>query len=181
MFRRVLFRSVTAKRTGLILAVEEGFKKDQSSSYADPTVLGGSRQVLFNDVRKYSVTLVVFPLNTIAQPYFGIGAGYFHTVHEYPQGFFASPADADTAAALANRLGGFGFASLVGGVQFRVSRITLFGQYMVTTGAPNDRLVDTPARRLLTGPTHAFTGGVRFGLGRSREGSDGASGTSGGD
>ncbi len=164
---------VTAKRTGLILAVEEGFKKNQSSSYADATVLGGSRQVLFNNLRKYSASLVVFPLRTLAQPYVGVGAGYIHTVKNYPQGFFATPADADTAEALASRLGGSGFISLVGGVQFRVSRVMLFGQYMLASAPQNGKL--------LVGPTHAFMGGVRFGLGRAREGSDGASGTSGGD
>lgn len=164
---------VTAKRTGLIVAVEEGFKKNQSSSYPDPTVLGGSRQVLFNNLRKYSLSLVVFPFKTVAQPYVGVGAGYMHTVKEYPQGFFASPADRDTAVALADRLGGYGFGSLIGGVQLRVSRIMLFGQYMLTSGAPTGKL--------LTGATHSFMGGLRIGLGSAREGADGTTGTSGGD
>ncbi len=164
---------VTAKRTGLILAVEEGFKKNQTSSYADVTVLGGSRQVLFNNIRKYSLSLVVFPFKTVAQPYLGIGAGYMHTVKEYPQGFFATQTEKDDATQLADRLGGYGFGSLVGGVQFRVSRIMLFGQYMLTTGAQDGKL--------LTGATHSLMGGLRVGLGGAREGANGASGTSGGD
>jgi hypothetical protein len=164
---------VTAKRTGLILAVEEGFKSNQTSSYPDPTVLGGSRQVVFNNLRKYSLSLVAFPFKTAAQPYFGVGAGWIHTVKEYPQGFFGTPADADSAAQLADRLGGHGFGSLIGGVQFRVDRFMIFGQYMLTSGPSSSKL--------LTGPTHAFMGGLRIGLGGAREVSDGASGTSGGD
>ena len=152
---------VTAKRTGLILAVEEGFKKNQTSSYPDPTVLGGSRQVVFNNLRKYSLSLVAFPFKTAAQPYIGVGAGWIHTVKEYPQGFFGSPAAADTAAKLADRLGGHGFASFTGGVQFRVNRFIAFGQYQLASSPSGGKL--------LTGASHAFTAGLRIGLGSSRE------------
>jgi len=152
---------ITAKRTGLLLSVEEGFKNDQTSSYPDPTVVGGSRQVLFNNLRKYSLSVLAFPFRTIAQPYIGVGVGLVHTVKEYPQGFFGSPAAADTAAQLADRLGGYGFGSLTGGVQFRVDRFMLFGQYQVTTAPQKGKL--------LTGATHAFMGGLRIGLGNSRE------------
>lgn len=152
---------ITAKRTGLLFSVEEGFKRNQTSSYPDPTVLGGSRAVVFNDIRKYSVAVLFFPFRTVAQPYFGFGAGILHTVKEYPQGFFGSPAAADTASVLADELGGHGFASFTGGAQFRVNRFILFGQYQITTA---------PRRgKLLTGPTHALTGGLRIGLGGSRE------------
>lgn len=152
---------VTAKRTGLLFSVEEGFKRNQTSSYPDPTVLGGARQVAFNNLRKYSLSILAFPFKTIAQPYIGVGFGYLHTVKEYPQGFFGSPAAADTASRLADRLGGYGFGSVTGGVQFRVNRFILFGQYQLTSG---------PQRgKLLTGATHALTGGLRIGLGNSRE------------
>ncbi len=152
---------ITAKRTGLLFSVEEGFKKNQTTSYADNTVVGGSRQVLFNDIRKYSVAVVFFPFRTVAQPYFGFGAGILHTVKEYPQGFFGSPAAADTAAKLADRLGGHGFASFTGGVQFRVNRFIAFGQYQLASSPSGGKL--------LTGASHAFTAGLRIGLGSSRE------------
>ncbi len=144
-----------------LFSIEEGFKKNQTSSYADNTVVGGSRQVLFNNVRKYSVAVVFFPFRTVAQPYFGFGAGILHTVKEYPQGFFGSPAASDTATALADRLGGHGFASFTGGVQFRVNRFIAFGQYQLAS-APS-------GGKLLTGASHAFTAGLRIGLGASRE------------
>lgn len=152
---------ITAKRTGLLLSIEEGFKNNQSSSYPDPTVIGGARPVAFNNIRKYSLSVLAFPFKTIAQPYLGVGVGYLHTVKEYPQGFFGSPAAADTASRLADRLGGYGFGSVTGGVQFRVNRFMLFGQYQLASG---------PSRgKLLIDMTHSFTGGLRIGLGNSRE------------
>jgi len=61
---------ITARRTGLLLSVEEGIKRNQLSSFADTTATGGVRQLVFNDLRKYSATLLAFPLRTIVQPYF---------------------------------------------------------------------------------------------------------------
>lgn len=152
---------ITARRTGLLLAFEEGFKNNQGSSYSDQTAPGGSRQVLFNNVRKFSASVVMFPLRTIAQPYLGVGFGILQTAKEYPQGFFATQGTRETADSISNHLGTSTFAGLVGGVQFRVSRVMLFGQYQFTTSPPR--------RRLLVGPTHTFTAGLRFGLGNSRE------------
>ncbi len=160
---------VTAKRTGVLLSVDEAVARDQSTSYADPTVLGGSRQVLFNDLRKYTLAVLAFPFKSVAQPYFGVGVGYLHTVTEKPQGTFGSPTAADTAATLANRLGGYGFGTAIGGVQVRVNRFMIFGQYQITSGPSKGKL--------LVGATHTFMGGVRVGLGSAREGVDDRGGT----
>jgi hypothetical protein len=153
---------VTARRTGLLLSVEEGIKKDQVTSFSDATAPGGTRQVRFNDLRKYSVSILAFPFRTIAQPYLGIGFGLMQTVKEYPGGTFATPAARDEATSTAHSLGSYGFASFTGGVQIRVSEFAVFGQYQITTARSG---------RLLTGPTHSFTAGLRVSLGSSREGS----------
>lgn len=152
---------VTARRTGLLLAVEEGIKTNQVSSFPDATAPGGVRQVVFNDLRKYSATILAFPFKTIAQPYLGIGFGLMQTVKEYPSGTFASQAARDAATATAHELGSYSFANFTGGVQIRVSEFAIFGQYQITTARSG---------RLLTGPTHAFTGGLRISLGDAREG-----------
>lgn len=151
---------ITAKRTGLLLAVEEGIKRNQTSSFADASAPGGVRQVIFNDIRKYTATLLAFPFRTIAQPYIGLGLGWMQTVKEYPSG--TTPATAAAAQDLAERAGSFGFGSIVGGVQARVDRFVLFGQYQLTT-AP-------AAGKLFVGSTHSFTGGLRISLGGAREG-----------
>jgi hypothetical protein len=158
---------VTARRTGLLISVEEGIKTNQVSSYnvVDATAPGGSRQVrvAFNDLRKYQVSLLAFPFRTIAQPYFGIGFGLMQTVKEYPQGTFASPAARDAATSDAHRAGSFTFAAFTSGVQIRLAQFVAFGQGQITT---------SPTGKLLTGPTLAFTAGMRISLGNSREGSD---------
>jgi hypothetical protein len=152
---------ITAKRTGLLLSVEEGIKRNQLSSFAD--TLGVVHQVAFNDIRKYSVSLVAFPFRTVIQPYVGLGIGWLQTVKEYPQG--TTPATAAGLQDQAERRGSLGFGSLTAGVQGRVSSFMLFGQYQFTTAAASGKL--------FIGPTHSFTGGLRVSLGRAREGVEG--------
>ena len=48
------------------------------------------------------------------------------------------------------------------GIQFQLGRIGAFGMYQITT-SPKDG-------KLLSGPTHTFSGGLRFSLGGSKEG-----------
>lgn len=152
---------ITAKRTGLLLSVEEGIKKNQLSSFAD--TLGAVHQVTFNDIRKYSASLLAFPFRTIVQPYVGLGVGWLQTVKEYPQG--TTPATAAGLQDLAERAGSLGFGSFTAGVQGRVARFVLFGQYQFTTAAASGKL--------FVGPTHTFTGGLRVSLGGAREGVEG--------
>jgi hypothetical protein len=154
---------VTARRSGLLISVEEGIKTNQVSSFSDATAPGGTRRVAFNDLRKYQASLLAFPFRTIAQPYLGIGFGLMQTVKEYPQGTFATVAARDSATSRAHSQGSFTFAAFTGGVQIRLAQFVAFGQYQITTSRRN---------KLLTGPTHAFTAGMRISLGSSREGSD---------
>ncbi len=156
---------VTAKRTALLVSVEEGFGSNEVTAYNDPTGPGGMRTVGFNDLRKYSATLIAYPLRSAAQPFFGVGFGIWQVHHPFPVGVFASSADRTAAEERAKELGSSGFASFLGGVEFRVSGFTAFGMYQVTTSPA--------AGRLLVGPTHAFSGGIRFSLGGAREGVSG--------
>ena len=153
---------VTARRTGLMLSVEEGIKTNQVTSYADASAAGGKRAVTFNDLRKYQVSILAFPFKTIAQPYLGIGFGLMQTVKEYPNVAGLAPTDADDVRDDTHSKGSYSFASFTGGVQIRLSEFAVFGQYQITTA---------PSRgRLLIGPTHAFTAGLRVSLGSAREG-----------
>ncbi|HTG85017.1 MAG TPA: hypothetical protein VL853_09400, partial [Gemmatimonadales bacterium] len=69
---------VTAKRTALMLSVEEGFGSDELTSFVDPTAPTGSRDVTFNNIRKYSALLMAYPLRGHAQPFIGVGFGLIH-------------------------------------------------------------------------------------------------------
>jgi hypothetical protein len=165
---------VTARRTGLLLSVEQMFGSNEPAAYTS-TVSDTSGLVSvtaipanFDYLRKYSATLVAFPIKGPLTPFFGIGVGVLHA------GGFDTP---DVAATL---LGSSGFGSLVGGLNFRVSRFSAFGQYQITTGpavqfdtynfvSDGNTYTVVNSGNVFTGPTHTFTAGLRFGLGNARE------------
>lgn len=157
---------VVAKRTGLMLSFEEGVGSNETSSYTDAN---GVQNVTFNDIRKYSAMLMAFPIRSAAQPYLGVGYGILHVVNP-------TPASAGAFQSDASELGSFGFGSLVGGLQFQVGRFMAFGQYQITTSPSqkvafaDDGVTVLAVGRLLDGPTHTFSGGLRIGLGSAREG-----------
>ena len=155
---------IVARRTGLLLSVEEGVGDGEQSSYTD---LSGTQTVTFNDIRKYSAVLMAFPIRAAVQPYLGVGWGIMHTVSPTPGSPTAFQSDAED-------LGSSGFGTFLAGITFQVGRLMAFGQYQITTspgdGFVHDGLGNVVATgRLLSGPTHTFSGGLRFGLGGARE------------
>lgn len=163
---------VTARRTGLLLSVEQGFGSNEASSYTlsliDSTGTVASQQtvpVTFSYLRKYSAMLLAFPIKGPMTPFFGVGVGILHTGGHSPD---------DEAS---KQLGSSGFGSLVGGLNFKVSHFSAFGQYQVTTG-PRTQVISQDAGEgstligtgnLYTGATHTFSAGLRFNLGNARE------------
>ncbi len=163
---------ITARRTGLLLSVEQGFGSNEQGVYTlqaidSAGVLVSQSEVAtsFSYIRKYSAMLMAFPIKGPATPYFGIGVGVLHTGGHTPDDGFAK------------EMGSSGFGSLVGGLNFRVSRFSAFGQYQITTGPGLRRASETFANgaqnvafgNLLRGPTHTFSAGLRFNLGNARE------------
>ncbi|HWN19025.1 MAG TPA: hypothetical protein VNO19_08930 [Gemmatimonadales bacterium] len=163
---------VTARRTGLLLSVEQGFGSNEPGVFTAQAIdsvgnLTSEGQVAatFDYVRKYSAMLMAFPIRGPATPYFGVGVGIMHTGGNTP--------DDDLTA----QMGSSGFGSLLGGLNFRVSRLSAFGQYEVTTSPGTRRASATFSNgskiqtfgSLLRGPTHTFTAGLRFGLGNAKE------------
>lgn len=161
---------ITARRTGLLLSVDEGIGSNEQSAYTDAT--GTSIPVLFNDIRKYSAVLMAFPIRSAAQPFLGVGVGLLHAVNPTPDVTkisFVSPAAAAQAQQDARDLGSTGFLTLVGGLQFKVGRLVAFGQYQLTS-AQGDKTLDSGASgRLIVGSTHTFSGGLRVSLGSAKE------------
>jgi hypothetical protein len=155
---------IVARRTGLLLSVEEGVGSNETSAYSD---LNGTQAVTFNDIRRYSAVLMAFPIRAAAQPYLGVGYGIMHVVSPTPSGLTAFQSDAE-------ELGSTGFGTFLAGINFQLGRFMAFGQYQVTTSPGNSVVADADGNavafgRLLTGPTHTFSGGLRFGLGGARE------------
>jgi hypothetical protein len=163
---------VTARRTGLLLSVDEGLGSSEVGVYSIQTIDASgavtSQQAVaagYKDLRKYTATLLAFPIKGPATPYFGLGVGILHTSGNTPDDDFTK------------NVGSAGFGSFIGGLNFRVSRLSAFGQYQVTT-SPSTQVATmkftdgtkmTAFGNLFTGPTHTFTAGLRFGLGNARE------------
>jgi hypothetical protein len=155
---------ITAKRTALMLSIEEGFGSDEMTSFVDPTAPGGVRDVTFNDIRKYSAILLAYPLKSHAQPFIGVGFGLLHLHNPQAQNTvtIAEKAALDDSA---SARGSTGFGTLVAGVQLQVSGVAVYGMYQITTSPQRDKL--------LSGPTHNLTAGIRFSLGSAKEGISG--------
>jgi hypothetical protein len=166
---------IVAKRTGLLLSFEQGFGSDETSSY-DFTVVdsaqggafvnGGTVNTTFSGLRKVSAVLMAFPIkNDYVNPYLGVGVGILQTTGNDP--------DNQTARAL----GSSGYGTLVGGLEFRLSRFSAFGQYQITTKPQLDQVSSALGNelwvhefgRLTDDGTHTLTAGLRFDLGGARE------------
>lgn len=152
---------VVARRTGLMLSVEEGFGSDEVGTFTDG--IGAVHSVTFNDIRKYSATLMAFPLRIPIQPYFGVGIGIMHVVNPSTEG----PQQAAT------ELGSTGYGLFLGGVQFKLSRFVGFGQAEITTSPSIQQSsgfgAEVGTGRILEGPVYTLSAGLRIGLGNARE------------
>jgi hypothetical protein len=155
---------VNAKRTGLLISVDEALGSDESTGYADnaASTTGGVRVIEFDRIRKYSATLTGYPVKGKTQPYFGVGFGLMQVLNPQPTGTFTSAVQASLVKDEADQRSTDGFISFVAGIQGRVGRVVAFGQYQLNSSAG--------AGHLLRGPGNAFTGGLRFLLGGAKEG-----------
>lgn len=152
---------VKAKRTGVMLTLQEGFGSNEQTAYVSPST-GTTQTLVFNDLRTFAVHLMAFPIRSAAQPYFGVGFGLVNVVNPRPANPTAlTPQEVDLIREESDAISTDGFVSAVGGVNFNVGRIGAFGQYMYTSSASRGKL--------LRGPTHTLVAGVRFNLGSSRE------------
>ncbi len=162
---------IKARRTGLLLAVDEMVGDNQTSSFSSGSAPGGTETVTFNDIRRYSATLVAFPVRSAMQPYIGVGVGLMHVIN--PQPVTNTSAEQQEVT---SDIGSSGFGSLIAGLQLNVGGLMAFGQYQITTGARTRSVTTgtgttaiTSSGHLIEGMTHSFMGGLRITLGSSRE------------
>ena len=176
---------ITAKRTGLLLSVDQGFGSDEPTQTlfevrdsVNQTINSGVSNWTFQGIRRYSAILMAYPVrNQNIQPFVGIGAGIAHTT-----GNSAGPfADGSVESELSST----GFGTAVAGLEFRVGPLSAIGQYQITTKqgfkAVHNVLLQSPDGKVLfsrvdygewtMGAFHTITGGLRFSLGRARENS----------
>lgn len=154
--------AVVSRRAGLMLGVDEAFGNDESSIFLDQGSGGIERPVTFNRLRRYAFNMTGYPVRGMLEPYMGIGFGLLQVINPQLGGVFTSPDQAANSADEADQLSATGFMSFMAGVQFRVGRMSAFGQYQISSSPSHGNL--------LKGPGHSLMGGLRFNLGSSREG-----------
>lgn len=182
---------ITAKRTGLLLSVDQAFGSDDrlvSTVYeirdADGAVIeSGTEDWAFDGIRRYSAILLAYPIrNRNIQPYIGVGGGVVHTTNN--RNPLGSPI---AGGSVESGLSSAGFGTAVAGLEFRVGPFSAFGQYQVTTKQGFQRVETVLQRNTAGDPTltridggewtlgafHVLTGGLRFSLGSARESSTG--------
>lgn len=146
---------IMARQGGLMVGVDEGFGKDESTS-------GGA--ILFNDLRRYQAVMMAFPFHAALEPYFGAGGGVLTVVGPRinPALGLTDPTDRANLLAAAKEASASGFITGLFGVQGRWGRVTAFAQYQIGSAPSDDKL--------LRGAMHSVHGGIRIGLGSAREG-----------
>jgi hypothetical protein len=154
--------AVVSRRGGLMLGIDEAFGNDESSDFLDQGSGGIRRPVTFDRLRRYNFSMTGYPVRGKLEPYMGLGFGILQVINPELGGVFTSPDEAASSAAEADELSATGFVSFLAGVQFRVGRMSAFGQYQISS-APSQG-------NLLRGSGHSLMGGLRFNLGSSREG-----------
>jgi hypothetical protein len=174
---------ITAKRTGLLISVEQGFGPTQSAQTffqvrdsLDNIIDSGVESWTYQGLRRYSAMLLAYPLRLPnIQPYIGIGYGIVHTTRNSLGPF----ADGNVESGLSSS----GFLAATGGLEFRLGPFSAFGQYQVTTKSGfqhvnNVLQRDDQGKPLIQrddfgewtlGAQHTLTAGLRFSLGNARE------------
>jgi hypothetical protein len=144
---------IMASRGGLMVGIDEGVGTNERAT----------DNVVFNDLRRYQAVLMAFPVSGKVEPYFGGGVGIMQVVYpRVDRNVVVDPAQQATVLADARSRSSTGFLTLVGGVQGRWKRVTVFAQYQASTSPSDDKL--------LHGSVQTLVGGLRIGLGSAREG-----------
>lgn len=175
---------VTAKRTGLLLSVDQGFGSDEltQTQFILRDSVGnvfdsGTRGWTFDGIRRYSAILMAYPVrNQNIQPFVGVGGGISHSTGNAPTGPIVD-------GSVESHLSSTAFGTAVAGLEFRLGPLSAFGQYQITTkhgykqfdfvvarNSSGDPVVtETDYGEWTQGAYHVLTGGLRFSLGSARE------------
>jgi len=159
---------ITARRTALYVAYEQAyFFNDANAIITDPqstssSVGPGYRDVTFDHVRRIMFGVVAFPTEKHMEPMAGLGFALMRVPNPVVDcSSCVSNAELVAAQDRAEDAASKAFVWLMGGIAITQGKLSLFGQYILMSAAQGF---------LLQGNTHALQGGVRYSLGRSKEG-----------
>ncbi len=144
------------------------FLGDDQAVIQDPNSGSGLRDVTFHDMRRVMAGLMAFPLQRVVEPYAGGGFALMEVLNPVvdcsgttPNSDCTALADAVAADDLAHTAASKAFFWFAGGLQMNYGKMTLYGQWTVTSSARGF---------LLDGNTHTLQGGIRYSFGTSKEG-----------
>ena len=160
---------ITAKRTALYIAYEQAvFLGDDPAVIADPNSSTGLRDVTFHDMRRLMFGVLAFPTQKVVEPFAGGGFALMQVLNPVVDCSGSTPnsdcptlSDAIAAQDRAQDAASKAFFWLSGGVQISYGKLSVFGQYILTSSARGF---------LLDGTTHSLQGGIRYSLGTAKEG-----------
>jgi hypothetical protein len=153
---------IIARRTGLLLSADEIIGSDEVGFYNDALSPTGSREVRWNNIRRYQAVLMAFPWRQPIEPYFGVGGGIQHVVNPQPLNTAGlTPDEIDFVFDEATDATSYGFLTALAGIQLRGGPFIIFGQVQGMTAQGRGGV--------FVGPAWTGTAGLRISLGSSRD------------
>ncbi len=159
---------ITAKRSALYIGGEQAFfLTDARATVFDPNSASGLRDATFSQVRRLFVGVLAFPLQGHIEPYAGGGFAIMTIPNAVadcsnttPNSQCTTANDQFAAQSTVDDAGSTAVAWIMGGFQINVSRLAVYGQYMLTSASKNF---------LVSGSTHTLQGGIRYAIGGAKE------------
>jgi len=159
---------ITARKTALYLSYEQAvFLTDALGAIPDPSSPSCSvgvacRDVTFGDMRRIMFGVLAFPLQKFIEPFAGGGFAMMQVLDPVVDcSSCLTSSEAFEAQERAEDASSKAFFWLMGGLQINVSKLSVFGHYILTSAA---------AGFLIQGTTHSFQAGLRYSLGSAKEG-----------
>ncbi len=152
---------ITRKRTAMYIAYEQVFAlTDRHATIAHPDGTIEPSNVAFKDVRRIMAGLVAYPVQKPVQPFAGAGFSIMEILHPTVTCTGCTASDDQILQQATFSAATKAFFWLMGGIEARQGRLTLYGHYILQSGASG---------YLINGVTHTIQGGLRYSFGSSRE------------
>ena len=154
---------ITKQRAALYVEFEHTFLLDPAvaaisdPTSTDPNLPPGFRDVEFEHVRRISAALVAVPIHGPFQPFAGLGVSILQIPNASPRGAVSDP---ELTQFLIDEASSKAALLVLAGFDFRMGRLTVFGQYKGNSEARGF---------LLDGAVHSLQGGLRYAIGGARE------------
>jgi len=152
---------ITRKRTAMYVAFEQVFSlNDRHATIVHPDGTVEPSNIAFKDIRRIMAGIVAYPVQKPVQPFGGAGFSIMEILHPAVTCTGCTASDQQILEQATFSAATKAFFWLMGGIEARQGRLTLYGHYILQSGASG---------YLISGVTHTIQGGLRYSFGSSRE------------